>query len=256
MSFPVNSISQANPESETFASMSRMDRLVAACDYMRNSVPTPGDQAPLIEENPPPVGVKALAAILVAMNGGGFVDDAEYEKLLNDERERIAKEKESDLVLAARWYTLFDVPERGDMTPAIFKNHPNILKNFPEKGVAAMAAILAASEPFEPNSIWAPCTEDDFSYGNHIFWADMNNVGTFDKTASLDALASSMLENRPLTRTELILVLKCNYLAKHRGWAVAHNFKFGSLMRTFRRRCGYKESPCICESIEPNHIYG
>ena len=248
MSFPVNSSSQAKSETETFASMSRMDRLVAACDYMRNSVPTPGDKAPRIEENPPPVGVKALAAILVAMNGGGFVDDAEYEKLLQEERDRIAKEEHSDRVLSARWHTLFHVPERGDMTPAI-------LENPPAPGVAAMAAILAASEPYDPYSIWNPFTEEEINEGAKNFWADLTNVGTFDKTACLDHFASSMLENRPLTRTELILAMKCNYVEKHRMWAKSVNFTYGPLMRTFRRRCGYKEAPCVCASIEPNHMY-
>ena len=246
MSFTTNTnsiLNQANPEN--FASMSRMDRLVAACEYMRNSVPTPGDQAPPIEENPPPVGVKALAAILVAMNGGGFVDDAEYEKLIQEERKKIADEER---VLAARWFTLFRVEERGDVTPAI-------LINPPEQGVGAMAALLAASEPYDPYSIWTQFTDEQLEEGAQYFYADLSNVGTFDKTASLDQIANSMLDKRFLTRTELILAMKCNYIGKHRNWAISVNFTYGPLMRTFRRRCGIKEYPCVCSHIEPNYFY-
>ncbi len=90
MSLSVNYISKAKPE--ICSSMSHMDLLIAACDYMRNSVPTPGDQTPMIDENAPPVGVKAAAAILVAMRGGKFVNDADYEKFLQEEREKIAKQ--------------------------------------------------------------------------------------------------------------------------------------------------------------------
>ncbi len=246
MSFPVNSSSQAKPE--TFASMSRMDLLVAACDYMRNSVPTPGDQTPMIEENAPPVGVKAAAAILVAMHGGKFVDDADYDKLLQDEREKIAKQEHDKLVLAARWYTLFDVPDPRFHAPAIRENRP-------APGVAAMAAILAVSEPEDSRRIWAQCTEDDFNYGLHVYWGDLTNVGTFDTSATLAQHANAMLENRPLTRTELILALKCDYIGKHRGWAKGLDFKFATPTHSFRRRCGTKYKPCICSSIEPNLMY-
>ncbi len=168
MSFSVNSVSRAKPE--TFTSTSRMDILVAACDYMRNSIPTPGDQTSQIEEN-------------------------------------------------------------------------------------AMAAILVATEPQDTNSIWSPCTEDDFEYGLHVYWGDMTNVGTFDKSASLAQHASAMLENRPLTRTEMILAVKCDYIGKHRGWAMGFDFKFSAPSRPISRRCGTKYTPCICSSIEPNLLY-
>ncbi len=246
MSFQVNSASQAKPE--TFASMSRMDLLVAACDYMRNSVPTPGDQTPQIEENPPPIGVKAAAAILVAMHGGKFVDDADYDKFLQEEREKIAKQQHDKLILATRWHTLFHVPEPPNNAPAI-------LENPPAPGVAAMAAILAASEPEDPLSIWAPCTEDDFNYGLHVYWGDLTNVGTFDTSATLAQHANAMLENRPLTRTELILALKCDYIGKHRGWAKGFDFKFATPSHPFHRRCGTKYKPCICSSIESHPYY-
>ncbi len=242
MSFPVNSVSQAKPE--TSASMSRMALLVAACDYMRNSVPTPGDQTPPIEENPPPIGVKATAAILVAMHGGKFVDDADYDKFLQEEREKIAKQKRDKLILAARWYTLFDVPDPLFHAPAIRENPP-------APGVAAMAAILAASEPQDLQSIWAPCTEDDLKYGLHVYGGDLTNIGTFDQTATLAQHANAMLENRPLNRTEMILALKCDYIGKHRKWAKGLDFKFAAPSIPLRRRCGTKYNPCICSSIEP-----
>ncbi len=236
-------LNQVNPDNS--ASTARMNLLVAACDYLRNSYPTPGDQTPMIQEDSALPGVKATAAILVAMNGGNFVEEAQFQKILQDEREKIAREER---ILAARWHMLFSVPERGDVTPAI-------LTNPPAPGVSATAALLMASEPYDPYSIWNPYSEEQLERGATQFYADLSNVGTFDKSASLDQLAGLMLENRPLTRTELILAMKCNYLAKHRHYAVTCNFNFGFLMRTFRRRCGYKECPCVCASIEPNFMY-
>jgi hypothetical protein len=231
---------QAEPE--TSAGIARMNLLTAACHYLRNSYPTPGDQTPMINEDSALPGVAATAAILVAMNGGTFVEEAQFQKILKDEREKIAQQER---ILAARWHMVFSVPERGDVTPAI-------LTNPPAPGVAAMAALLMASEPYDPYSIWNPFTEEELERGATQFYADISNIGTFDKSASLDSIANSMFQNRPLTRTELILAMKCDYISKHRGWAVSVNFNFGPLMRTFRRRCGYKECPCVCASIEPN----
>ena len=230
--------------------MSRMDRLVAACDYLRNPVPTSGNQTPLIEENPIPGNILALAAILAATHGDKFTDDVFYEKFLSEEREKIAKKEHDELVSAARLHVLFHVPERGDQTPAI-------LINPSPPGVAAMAAILAVSEPYDPYSIWSPFTEEELEEGATRFWADLFNVGTFDKTIGIDSHAHKMFENRPLTRTELVLAMKCDYVAKHRGWALHMRFKFdpNGLIRTFRRRCGIKEDPCVCSHIEPNHMY-
>ncbi len=243
MSSTTNGIlNQAEPE--TFAGISRMNLLTAACSYLRNSYPTPGDRAPLIGDSAP-LGVASAAAILVAMNNGKFVEESQLQKIMQDEREKIKREER---ILAARWYILFSVPEPGDVTPAI-------LPNPPAPGIPALAALLMASEPYKPGDIWEPFTQAELERGATQFYADLSNVGTFDKSASLDQLAGLMLENRPLTRTELILAMKCNYLAKHRHYAVTCNFDFGCLMRTFRRRCGYKECPCICANIEPNFMY-
>jgi hypothetical protein len=216
--------------------MTRMDLLTAACDYMRNSKPTPGDETPMIEENPPPIGVKAAAAILVAMNGGKFVNDIDYDNFLREEREKI---KQEERVLAARWHILFSVPQSN-------YNAPPILENPPEPYVPALAAILIASEPYNPYDIWTPFSEKKLEEGALKFYADLSNVGNYDKSKTIYYIANSLLENRPLTRTELILTMKCNYLSKHRAYALSVNFKFGCLMRTFRRRCGIPEDPCIC----------
>ncbi len=244
MSSNTNGIfTQAEPE--TSAGIARMNLLAAACNYLRNSYPTPGDQTPMIQQDSALPGVAASAAILVAMNGGSFVEEAQFQKILQDEREKIVREER---ILAARWHILFSVPEPGDVTPAIFPNSP-------APGVAAMAALLVASEPYDPYSIWTPFTQERLEKGAAQFKADLSNIGEFDKSASLDEYASRMLQNRLLSRTELILAMKCDYLAKHRHYAVTCNFDFGCLMRTFRRRCGYKECPCICANIEPNFMY-
>ncbi len=244
MSSTTNGIfTQAEPE--TSASTARMNLLVAACNYLRNSYPTPGDQTPMIQEDSALPGVAATAAILVAANGAPFVHEGQLQKILEDERQKIAQE---ELVLAARWHMLFSVPERGDVTPAI-------LPNPPAPGVCGMAALLRASEPYKPYDIWNPFSEEQLERGAKQFYADLSNIGKFDKSMSLDHIASLMLQNRPLTRTELILAMKCDYIAKHRAWAISVDFNFGPLMRTFRRRCGYKECPCVCASIEPNYMF-
>jgi hypothetical protein len=244
MSSNTNSIlNQVNPDNS--ASNARMNLLSAACNYLRNSYPTPGDQTPMIQEDSALPGVAATAAILVAANGDPFTNEAELQKILQDEREKIAQEER---ILAARWHMLFKVHERGDATPAI-------LLNPPPRDVAMTAALLMATEPYNPYNIWNPFIEEELLRGATQFYADLSNVGTFDKSASLDKIANSMFENRPLTRTELILAMKCDYIAKHRVWAISVNFEYGPLMRTFRRRCGYKECPCVCASIEPNYMF-
>jgi hypothetical protein len=185
------------------------------------------------ETIPTPIDVKT------AMNSG---------KLIQEDNDRIATQKHDDLILAARWLILFRVSEPGDATPAIRPKPRN-------PDVISMAILLGASEPMDPSNIWYPCAEDTIEHYKNVLWADVTNVGTFDKTACLDKLAITMFENRPITRTELILALKCDYIAKHRTWAISCNFKFGDLVRTFRRRCGTKYTPCICSYIEPNHMY-
>jgi hypothetical protein len=210
-----------------------MNLLIAACDYLENSNHSS-------EENHP-IGAEAAASILVAIKGDTFIDDSEYQKFIQQERE---KNSHKDNILAARWHILFSVIERGDATPAIIQNPP-------EPGVVAAAILLRAVEPYDPYSIWNPFTQEELERGAVELYADLSNIGTFDKTASLDKIADSMFENRPLTRTELILAMKCNYIYKHRVWAIKVNFNYGNLMRTFRRRCGFEECPCVCSSIEP-----
>jgi hypothetical protein len=244
MSSTTNGIlNQAKPDHS--ASTARMNLLVAACDYLRNSYPTPGDQTPMIPDDSALPGVAATAAILVAANGAPFVHESQLQKILKDEQKKIAQE---ELVLAARWHMLFSVPETDVVTPPI-------LENPPAPGVCGMAALLRASEPYNPYDIWNPFSEEQLERGATQFYADLSNIGKFDKSASLDSIASLMLQNRPLTRTELILAMKCDYIAKHRAWAISVDFNFGPLMRTFRRRCGYKECPCVCASIEPNYMF-
>ncbi len=229
MSLPVNSVSQA--------SSSPMDILHAACDHVRNSTEQKGNQSHPIEDSVSP-DVKSAAAILVGMRDDTFA---------KEEREKLAKEEHDKLVLAARWYTLFQ-----ESQPCF--HAPRIQENPPAPGVAAMAAILAVSDPPDEHNIWKQPTQEVLEEEALKYWGDLSVVGTFDKTAALDTLAHAMLQKRPITRTELIL-LECDYIRKHRAWAVSMNFEFGPLYRTFRRRCGTKNVKCICSYIEHNYMY-
>jgi hypothetical protein len=240
MSFINNSfISQAEPE--TFASTSRMDLLATACDYA---------QTISVNDAAQTISVNDAAAILVSMKDNTNSYDANYEKLLKEYDERIEKDEckkiDDERILAARWFMLFSSCS-GDMTPPILENNysPDILTR----------VMLLENEPYDPYSIWTPFTTEQLHKGVFEFWGSLSYVTTFDKTTTLDMIANSMFQNRPLTRTELILAMKCNYIAKHRAWALSVNFNFGPLMRTFRRRCGFKEAPCICAHIEPNFMY-
>lgn len=223
-------ISQAEPE--TFASMSRMDLLATVCDYVD------------------PISVTDAAAILVSMKDNTNSYDANYEKLVKEYDERIAKDEckkiDDESILAARWFMLFSSCS-GDMTPPILENNcpPDIRTR----------VMLLENEPYDPYSIWTPFTTEQIIKGSVEFWGSLSYVTTFDKTTTLDMIANSMFQNRPLTRTELIMAMKCDYIAKHRAWALSVNFNFGPLMRTFRRRCGFKEAPCVCAHIEPNFMY-
>jgi hypothetical protein len=135
------------------------------------------------------------------------------------------------------------VPEPSHHAPAIVENPP-------APGVAAMAAIWAASDSEDLRSIWAPCTEDDFKYGLDVYGGDLTNIGTFDQTATLAQHTKAKLENRPLNRTEMILALKSDYIGNHRGWAKKVDFKFAAPKFPLWRLCGSKRYPCICSSIE------
>lgn len=234
-------ISQADPE--TFASTSRMDLLATACDYARNSLPT-------VNQDSQTINVTDAAAILVSMKDNTNSYYENYDKLLKQHEERIAKDEtkkiDDERILAARWVMLFS-SSSGDMTPPILEN------NCPPD-IAAFAMILE-NEPYDRYSIWTPFTTEQLYKGALEFWGSLSYVSAFDKTTTLGDITSAMLQNRPLTRTELILAMKCNYIAKHRAWALSVNFNFGTLMRTFRRRCGFKEAPCVCAHIEPNHMY-
>ncbi len=142
----------------------------------------------------------------------------------------------------ARWASLLEIPQEGTNAPEI-EPHP-----FPP-GVRAMQAILALSR--SDDSEWNNFTDDDLLDGAQLFHADLSNQGVFNFSDTLYTISQRLLENRPLTRTELILTMKCPFLGSHRLYALSVDFDISSKMRGHTYTCN-KTKNCICHHIPFN----
>ena len=140
----------------------------------------------------------------------------------------------------ARWSYLFTIPIPGDQTPAIIVNPV-------PQGVGAIGAIMLASNQMEP--IWEPLTTEELYEAGSYFHADLGVHGEFDPTTTtLVEIAQSLCENRRITVAELILTMRCPYLAKHRTYALSIDFADLAVQRSHTYRCVNRDD-CICKHL-------
>ncbi len=123
---------------------------------------------------------------------------------------------------------------------------PEIMLNPPPLGVAATAAIMCASGKMD--NIWEPYTEEDLSDTAHDYYANNLDETPLNLNIPLEQLAQSICEHRALTRQELILVMKCNYLESCRqnaifyGWSSEHPNNI--------KKCAELNKHCVCNYMK------
>jgi hypothetical protein len=98
---------------------------------------------------------------------------------------------------------------------------------------------------------WEPFTEEELSEGAKKYWADIYEPGIFDIQKTLLNTAMSFCYNRQLTRCELILVMKCEFLSKFRLQAIDNNFDSSKPICSDPSGCTTKckNQNCICSKI-------
>jgi hypothetical protein len=144
----------------------------------------------------------------------------------------------------AKWDTLFNSATLDDSA-----NAPLIREHSLPNGVGALQAIMSASyKKFDP--LWEPFTQEELIEGARTYWANLDEPGLFDMRKSLLTInMACCATQRPLTRCELILVMKCNYLAKFRMQALLNGFDPSKQMwpdsNGFSKTC----ETCICSHI-------
>ena len=139
----------------------------------------------------------------------------------------------------AKWSTLFYTPSNQPC------NYAPLIEPYPlPNGVKSLQAIMAATgEQFEP--IYQPFTEEEMVRGAQQYWAYLDVPGVFDMSQSLLTTAMIFWNKRQLTRCELILVMKCEFLANFRMDAMNKNFDFSRGMSEIKHEC----TTCICSII-------
>jgi hypothetical protein len=144
----------------------------------------------------------------------------------------------------AKWVNLFTVPHPPHMAPMITENpHP--------REIYPMLAIMAAMGEIE--EIWEPFSEEELKAGAIQFQADLENPGVFDKRIKTQELEKLMCESRLLTRSELILTMKCPFLQAHRLQAIRVNFDKTRTQEDPHRYVA--NDKCICAKINFGYFF-
>jgi hypothetical protein len=148
----------------------------------------------------------------------------------------------------AKWHNLFSTPTVFDK-PHLAKDAPPIEKDPLPIGVTALEAIMSADNAtFDP--VWQPFTEEELIAGAQKYWAYLDTPGVFDMGRTLIHHAMSFCYKRPLTRCELILTMKCEYLANFRMQAMSVMFDPLKLFCDKPHKCNKEGgNPCVCSAI-------
>ncbi len=139
---------------------------------------------------------------------------------------------EISLVEQARWYSVFHKITPCHMAPEINLNPPPL-------GVAATAAIMCASGKMD--NIWEPYTEEELTEALRTYHANISDYTPIDLNLTLEQLVESISEQRILTRQELILVMKCDYLKACRQNSDHENDI---------KPCGELNKHCVCNYMK------
>ena len=113
-----------------------------------------------------------------------------------------------------------------------------------------MIINTAAGKEFD--SIWQPFTKDELNTGHVQFWSNLREPGVFDMSRNLIEIGMSFMENRPLTCCELILSMKCDFLAAFRLHAINTHFDNTMPNSINNYECNKNGKMCICSAIPFN----
>jgi hypothetical protein len=142
----------------------------------------------------------------------------------------------------AKWDTLFYKSNLPSNNAPLIELHPL------PAGVRALKAVMsAAGKEFE--DIWQPFTKEELIAGAQKYWGYPDVPGVFDMSHSMLHRGVSYCSKRPLTRCELILVMKCEYLSRFRLQAIENNFDPYKGMCKHPDDCIKKCENCICSGI-------
>ncbi len=119
--------------------------------------------------------------------------------------------KEMEKVKQAQWMNLLQIQVPGDMTPPLITENKYSLELINYHSMLTSIGLI--------KKLWEPFTLQELQSNAAKFSADINTPGSFDMNLSLQEIASKLLENRYITKCELILVMKCPFLAAHRLYA-------------------------------------
>ena len=149
---------------------------------------------------------------------------------------------EDNVSSQVKWMSLFHIDIPGDMTP------PIIVNPYPDYMIKYYCHMVAYKLM---NDIWEPFTLEELNVAALEYYADLNMPGQFDMSISLATLGQKLCENRPITRCELILAMKCPYLKAHRLHAISTNFSWTSRFTNNIHTCNQDKSvECICSYIK------
>jgi hypothetical protein len=143
----------------------------------------------------------------------------------------------------AQWMNLFRTEVPGDMTPPLITEHKYSSDMIEYHTLMISIGLM--------KELWEPFTLQELYEGAAKFCADINSPGSFDMTMSLQQIGYTLLENRYITRCELILVMKCPFLASHRLHAKEENFDWFNMQKVHQHTCPGRDTsnPCICAYI-------
>jgi hypothetical protein len=128
---------------------------------------------------------------------------------------------------------------------------PLIEENPLPKDIKPLQAIMSATGTLENR--WRPYSKEELEIAAKNSWTDLSIDGEFNpETTTLEQLAKSVSENRPLTLTELILVLKCSFLTKCRSYSLKTDFEQLPNIEEQLNYCEMYSEPCICKNIKKN----
>jgi hypothetical protein len=145
----------------------------------------------------------------------------------------------------AQWDTMFKVCEPDYK---LCYNAPLIVEHPLPFGVSALQAVMsAANEKFD--NMWDAFTKEELIEGAQKYWANIDEPGVFDMQKTVLTTAMSLCFKRPLTRCELILAMKCEFLSKFRLQAIANNFDSCKPVCSEPDGCINKCKNCICSKM-------
>jgi hypothetical protein len=142
----------------------------------------------------------------------------------------------------AQWDTLFTLCDPIDN---FCFNAPRIEEHPLPIGVSALQAVMSAAHK-KFDSIWDAFTKEELIEGAQKYWANLDEPGVFDMQKTVLTTAMSFCFKRPLTRCELILAMKCEFLSKFRLQAIANNFDSSKPICSEPDGCINKCTNCIC----------